>query len=185
MSARIQKAIDESVKVFVENIANKYNLESKELMELWKSFDQKRVRAPSQNKGKVTGFILYSKNTRDTIKAENEGISFGDTSKMLGKRWKALEDSEREEWNVKAKVANGVVEPEAEAEVEADPAPKKQRGRPAKAADDDGGDGDGGDGGGGDGCGGDEKPKAKATKAKPKGKRQLKRITSSDNEDDD
>ena len=182
MSTRIQKAIDESVKVFVENIANKYNLESKELMELWKSFDQKRVRAPSQNKGKVTGFILYSKNTRDTVKAENEGISFGDTSKMLGKLWKALGDDERNEWNAKAKVANGVVEPEAE--VEAEPAPKKPRGRPAKG----GGGGDGGGGDDGDGDGGDggdgEKPKAKVTKAKPKGKR-LKRITSSDNEDDD
>ena len=57
-------------------------------------------------KKRISGYLLFSKVNRDTVKTELFGDDKPKNSEImieLGKRWKALSDSERDEWNVKAK----------------------------------------------------------------------------------
>ena len=66
-------------------------------------------------KKRVSGYLLFSKLTRDEVKQElfsdeNPGRGHikpknSEIMVELGKRWKALEDEEREEWNRQAKEA--------------------------------------------------------------------------------
>ena len=56
---------------------------------------------------RISGYILYSKATRDDVKAQltNEDEKPKNTEIMckLAENWKALGDEERDEWNAKAK----------------------------------------------------------------------------------
>ena len=60
---------------------------------------------------RVSGYILYSKATRDEVKdmlttEQNDDdvkIKSTDIMKALGKMWKELSEEEREQWNAKAK----------------------------------------------------------------------------------
>ena len=57
-------------------------------------------------KKRISGYLLFSKVNRDTVKTELFGDDKPKNSEImieLGKRWKALSDLERDEWNVKAK----------------------------------------------------------------------------------
>ena len=57
-------------------------------------------------KKRVSGYLLFSSVHRDEVKQELFGEEKPKNSEImveLGKRWKALTDEEREEWNVKAK----------------------------------------------------------------------------------
>ena len=59
-------------------------------------------------KKRVSGYLLFSKLNRDEVKQELFGDDKPKNSEImveLGKRWKALEDDEREEWNRQAKEA--------------------------------------------------------------------------------
>jgi len=59
-------------------------------------------------KKRVSGYLLFSKVTRDEVKQELFGDDKPKNSEImveLGKRWKALDDDEREEWNRQAKEA--------------------------------------------------------------------------------
>ena len=59
-------------------------------------------------KKRVSGYLLFSKLTRDEVKQELFGDDKPKNSEImveLGKRWKALEEEEREEWNRQAKEA--------------------------------------------------------------------------------
>ena len=59
-------------------------------------------------KKRVSGYLLFSKLTRDEVKQQLFGDDKPKNSEImveLGKRWKALEDEEREEWNRQAKEA--------------------------------------------------------------------------------
>ena len=59
-------------------------------------------------KKRVSGYLLFSKVNRDDVKQELFGDEKPKNSEImveLGKRWKALEDVEREEWNRQAKEA--------------------------------------------------------------------------------
>ena len=57
-------------------------------------------------KKRVSGYLLFSSVHRDEVKQELFGDEKPKNSEImveLGKRWKALTDEERDEWNVKAK----------------------------------------------------------------------------------
>ena len=59
-------------------------------------------------KKRVSGYLLFSKLNRDEVKQELFGDDKPKNSEImveLGKRWKALDDDEREEWNRQAKEA--------------------------------------------------------------------------------
>ena len=55
---------------------------------------------------RVSGYLLFSKVNRDEVKQQLFGDDKPKNSEImveLGKRWKALEDDDREDWNRKAK----------------------------------------------------------------------------------
>jgi hypothetical protein len=52
---------------------------------------------------KTTGWILFGKATRSVIKSELPELSFGDTSKELGRRWKLLGSEGQATWKTQAK----------------------------------------------------------------------------------
>ena len=57
-------------------------------------------------KKRVSGYLLFSSVHRDEVKQELFGEEKPKNSEImveLGKRWKALTDEERDEWNAKAK----------------------------------------------------------------------------------
>ena len=57
-------------------------------------------------KTRVSGYILFGKAIRDDVKAElftdGEKVKSSLVMAELGKRWKALNDDERDAWNAKA-----------------------------------------------------------------------------------
>ena len=67
----------------------------------------KGAKKPKEEKPKrrgTTGYILYSKTNRADVKAEMEGAKPTEVVTELAKRWKALSEEERMEWNTRAKV---------------------------------------------------------------------------------
>jgi hypothetical protein len=57
---------------------------------------KKVVKKKSGGKKKVTGYMLFCKETRPLIIKETPDMAFGQVGKELGKRWKALTDEEKE-----------------------------------------------------------------------------------------
>jgi hypothetical protein len=51
---------------------------------------------------KITGWVLFGKETRPIVKAEMPEIDFGGMAKELGKRWKLLGESGQSIWKTKA-----------------------------------------------------------------------------------
>lgn len=49
----------------------------------------------------ASGFNLFLKETRPIVVAAHPGMAFGEISTEVGRRWKALSDSEREAWKAK------------------------------------------------------------------------------------
>ena len=69
---------------------------------------KKEDKEDKPKKKRVSGYLLFSKVNRDDVKQELFGDEKPKNSEImveLGKRWKALEDEEREEWNRQAKEA--------------------------------------------------------------------------------
>ena len=66
--------------------------------------------SPKKKRG-TTGYLLFAKETRplaknDITNDENPSPKPTEVVTEIAKRWKALEDDEREEWNEKAKAEN-------------------------------------------------------------------------------
>lgn len=47
------------------------------------------------SKRTASAYILWSKDNRARVKAENPGLSFGQVAKQLGAEWKALSEAEK------------------------------------------------------------------------------------------
>ena len=57
---------------------------------------------PKKKRG-MTGYLLFSKENRATVKEELGDVKPTEVVTEVAKRWKALSDEEREEWNTRAK----------------------------------------------------------------------------------
>ena len=71
---------------------------------------EKKDGSPKKKRG-TTGYLLFAKETRplaknDITSDENPSPKPTEVVTEIAKRWKALEDEEREEWNEKAKAEN-------------------------------------------------------------------------------
>ena len=62
----------------------------------------KKDGSPKKKRG-MTGYLLFSKENRAAVKEELGDVKPTEVVTEVAKRWKALSDDEREEWNVKAK----------------------------------------------------------------------------------
>ena len=73
----------------------------------------KKAVDPDKPKRAATGYLTYSKELREQVKADLTAKLEGDDKlkpqaivKELGARWKALSEDEQTEWNAKAKAAS-------------------------------------------------------------------------------
>ena len=68
---------------------------------------EKKEKAPKEDKPKtkrgMTGYLLFSKENRATVKEEMGDVKPTEVVTEVAKRWKALTDEERIEWNNRAK----------------------------------------------------------------------------------
>ena len=90
---------------------NKTKKEDKEAKSKKKA--KKDDKEDKPKKKRVSGYLLFSKVNRDEVKQELFGDEKPKNSEImveLGKRWKALDDEEREEWNRQAKREAAVIE---------------------------------------------------------------------------
>ncbi len=61
-----------------------------------------KAKDPSKPKQSVSAYVFYAIANRDRVKAENEGITFGEVAKKLGAEWKALLAEEKTPYEEKA-----------------------------------------------------------------------------------
>jgi len=54
-----------------------------------------RKKDPSAPKRPLSAYMFFSQDWRERIKSENPDASFGEVGKLLGKKWKTLEDDDK------------------------------------------------------------------------------------------
>ena len=59
---------------------------------------------------RVNGFNLWFEENKGTLSEDNSETTDGDLVKVAMRKWKALGEEEKGEWNKKAKEANGGIE---------------------------------------------------------------------------
>ncbi len=57
-----------------------------------------KAKGSPKAKKPLSGYMLFAKEIRPTIKEENPEMSFGELGKELGARWRALSDEEKAEY---------------------------------------------------------------------------------------
>ncbi|KAK8900923.1 hypothetical protein QC760_010387 [Botrytis cinerea] len=50
---------------------------------------------PNAPKRGLSAYMFFANEQRDNVREENPGISFGQVGKVLGERWKALNEKQR------------------------------------------------------------------------------------------
>jgi hypothetical protein len=75
-------------------------------------------------RGRMSGYLLFTEHFRPSVLAENPNEKMTGVSKLLGKRWQALSDAEKQTWKDKAaalNTSNGIVSktPSAKTQVQA------------------------------------------------------------------
>ena len=101
-----------------ESKESKEPKESKESKEPKEPKEPKKAKATKtkqdsdepKKKRPPTGYLVFSNGNRQDVKTSleeaDESTNPKDVTKELARRWKALEESERDEWNAKAKALN-------------------------------------------------------------------------------
>ena len=94
---------------FPEQVADKFDIDEAEFKEFLNDFlsgelKMTKAKKPSNGKGKVSGYLVFSAENRQALK--DEGMAFGDIGKKLGQMWKELGEEEKAEWNEKATARN-------------------------------------------------------------------------------
>jgi len=63
---------------------------------------RKPKKDPNAPKRGLSAYMFFANEQRTHVIAENAGISFGQVGKILGERWKALNDKQRQPYEAKA-----------------------------------------------------------------------------------
>lgn len=107
---KIEKQIEKFAAEFCGQIATKYNLSEAELIDLWREVagaKNKSLKKPRKN----SGFQAFSREARPSIKAENPDLAFGDISREIGRRWRALSEAEKAAYEPSADKISGASSP--------------------------------------------------------------------------
>jgi hypothetical protein len=129
MDEKVDTFADQVLEIFIDyeenlfkNDEDKADIKQK-IVGLFEMF-QPEKRAPS-----VSGYNIFCKEQRETVKAKNPELSASAILGALGAEWKALDKDEKEEWNAKAKLANPMSAEEKSAKRSASrkPAEKKEK----------------------------------------------------------
>tara|TARA_B100001057_G_scaffold489011_1_gene574463 strand:- start:676 stop:1047 length:372 start_codon:yes stop_codon:yes gene_type:complete len=112
LSQRVEVLEKQMAALLVDNSTNTEDKPVKKVKKADKDDKPKKTKKADKDdkpkKKRVSGYLLFSKLTRDEVKQELFGDEKPKNSEImveLGKRWKALDDEEREEWNRQAKEA--------------------------------------------------------------------------------
>lgn len=63
---------------------------------------EKKKKDPNAPKRGLSAYMFFANEQRENVREENPGISFGQVGKVLGERWKALNDKQRAPYEAKA-----------------------------------------------------------------------------------
>jgi len=63
---------------------------------------EKKKKDPNAPKRGLSAYMFFANEQRDNVREENPGISFGQVGKVLGDKWKALNEKQREPYEKKA-----------------------------------------------------------------------------------
>ncbi|KAH0832509.1 non-histone chromosomal protein 6 [Fonsecaea monophora] len=63
---------------------------------------EKKKKDPNAPKRGLSAYMFFANEQRENVREENPGISFGQVGKVLGDKWKALSDKQREPYEKKA-----------------------------------------------------------------------------------
>jgi len=63
---------------------------------------EKKKKDPNAPKRGLSAYMFFANEQRDVVREENPGISFGQVGKLLGEKWKALNEVERRPYEDKA-----------------------------------------------------------------------------------
>ena len=104
--------LEEQVKQLMTQLESKTKATKKETKAVKKEKEPKKNKdgSPKKKRG-TTGYLLFAKETRplaknDITTDENPSPKPTEVVTEIAKRWKALDDEEREEWNKKANAEN-------------------------------------------------------------------------------
>ncbi|KAI9681965.1 MAG: Non-histone chromosomal protein 6 [Caeruleum heppii] len=64
--------------------------------------DGKKKKDPNAPKRGLSAYMFFANEQRENVRDENPGISFGQVGKVLGERWKALNEKQRGPYEAKA-----------------------------------------------------------------------------------
>jgi len=63
---------------------------------------EKKKKDPNAPKRGLSAYMFFANEQRENVRDENPGISFGQVGKVLGDRWKALDEKARQPYEKKA-----------------------------------------------------------------------------------
>lgn len=61
-----------------------------------------RTTDPNAPKRGLSAYMFFANEQRENVREENPGITFGQVGKLLGERWKALNEKQRAPYEAKA-----------------------------------------------------------------------------------
>jgi len=62
----------------------------------------KKKKDPNAPKRGLSAYMFFANEQRENVRTENPGIAFGQVGKVLGERWKALSEKQRQPYEAKA-----------------------------------------------------------------------------------
>lgn len=62
----------------------------------------KKKKDPNAPKRGLSAYMFFANEQRDCVRLEHPGIAFGQVGKVLGERWKALSEKQRQPYEAKA-----------------------------------------------------------------------------------
>jgi hypothetical protein len=101
LSNKITKLIDGAMDSFIRDVSARYNIGEEELCEAWKKAAGTATtkKTGTRRQARQSGYQVFAKTARPLIREADPSMSFGDISKEVSRRWRALEGAEREEYN--------------------------------------------------------------------------------------
>jgi len=67
-----------------------------------KSDGGKKKKDPNAPKRGLSAYMFFANDQRDKVREDNPGIKFGEVGKVLGEKWKALNEKQRTPYEAKA-----------------------------------------------------------------------------------
>ncbi|EMD60960.1 hypothetical protein COCSADRAFT_98214 [Bipolaris sorokiniana ND90Pr] len=67
-----------------------------------KAEKKKKVADPNAPKRGLSAYMFFANEQREKVREDNPGIKFGEVGKLLGEKWKALNEKQRQPYEAKA-----------------------------------------------------------------------------------